>query len=325
MRDNYNRLYELYDFVNMLHSAKLVGVSFDDIMGTFGWTRKTTERMLNVVETIFGESLHREYMDDGSRRKLYRLVLPDFSKLPPDFIGQSDIVSLNTAAKLIKNNKDVSQNLKSITAKLENINARAASNATDLTTVTGAVAVSGPYLTVDKEILSELQRAIQECHQVEIEYNGKKTITCPLGFLYGIRNNYLVAANQKYISNPIKYILSDIKSVKITDKSFDASCFDINKYAARSFGVYTDTQDGYDVEWLVKKEAAKDAKKYVFHPSQKIIENPDGTLTIRFHTDGLREMAWHLFTWGGMIKPIKPAELIAEYKNCIRLASESLE
>ena len=209
MRDNYNRLYELYDFVNMLHSAKLVGVSFDDIMGTFGWTRKTTERMLNVVKTIFGESLHREYMDDGSRRKLYRLVLPDFSKLPPDFISQSDIVALNTAAKLIKNNKDVSQNLKSITAKLENINAHAASNATDLTTVTGAVAVSGPYLTVDKEILSELQRAIQECHQVEIEYNGKKTTTCPLGFLYGIRNNYLVAANQKYISNPIKYILSD--------------------------------------------------------------------------------------------------------------------
>lgn len=191
--------------------------------------------------------------------------------------------------------------------------------------MTGAVAVSGPYLTVDKEILSELQRAIQECHQVEIEYNGKKTTTCPLGFLYGIRNNYLVAANQKYISNPIKYILSDIKSVKITDKSFDASCFDINKYAARSFGVYTDTQDGYDVEWLVKKEAAKDAKKYVFHPSQKITENPDGTLTIRFHTDGLREMAWHLFTWGGTIKPIKPAELISEYKNCIRLASESLE
>ena len=34
--------------------------------------------------------------------------------------------------------------------------------------------------------------------------------------------------------------------------------------------------------------------RYVFHPTQKITKNDNGTLIVVFHADGLREMAWIL-------------------------------
>ena len=38
------------------------------------------------------------------------------------------------------------------------------------------------------------------------------------------------------------------------------------------------------------------------------IRNPDGTLTVKFRAGGAREMDWHLYTWGGHVKVIKPED-----------------
>lgn len=325
MRDNYNRLYELYDFINELRSRAFSGMSYEEIMSQFNWSRKTAERMLNVIKTLFGEGLICDYIDDGSRRKIYKLVIKDLNKLPVNFISEDDIINLKTASKILSNDTNVSGGLSRLASKLITINLKTGNNADDVVCATGAVAIPGPRLNVDKDIIDILQEAVQSFKQVEVEYNGRKRVVCPLGFLYGIRNNYLIAANERYISSPVKYRLCDITSVKILDLFFDANNFDIHKYSSKSFGVYTGKEGGYDIEWLVKKEAAQDAKKYIFHSTQQIIENEDGTLTIKFHADGLREMVWHLFTWGGMIVPKAPAELVAEYKNYINLAQESLK
>lgn len=325
MRDNYNRLYELYDFINELRGRTFSGMSYEEIMVHFGWSRKTAERMLNVLKTLFGDGLTYDYIDDGSRRKSYKLVIKDLNKLPLNFISEEDLINLKTASKMLANDANVSGGLSRLAAKLGAINLKTGNNADDVVGATSAVAIPGPKVNIDKGIIGALQEAVQSFKQVEIEYNGRKRVVCPLGFLYGIRNNYLIAANKRYISNPVKYKLCDIASVKILDDFFDAEGFDIHKYSIRSFGVYSGKEDGYDIEWLVKKEAAQDAKNYIFHATQQMIKNEDGTLTIKFHADGLREMAWHLFTWGGMIVPIAPAELVTEYKNYIKLAQESLK
>lgn len=325
MRDNYNRLYELYDFINMLRSAQYTGITFDDIMTEFGWSRKTTERMLNVVQTMFCDALRREYISDDSRKKVYKLVLPDVSKLPPTFIRQEDILSLSTAEKMLGQNKEIAKQLHSLKARLMNINLRVGNNAQDLISSTATTNLVGPRLNVNEELVQKLQLAVQGCNKVNLTYKNKPRITCPLGFLHALRKSYLVAAKPTELNKPVKYLLADIQDVEILDDFFDADGFDVNEYAAQSFGVYTGQSGGYDIEWLVDKESVAEAKQYVFHPSQSMEENPDGTMTIRFHADGLREMAWHLFTWGGRIKPLKPQELIDEYKSCIQYAVDSLK
>ena len=49
-----------------------------------------------------------------------------------------------------------------------------------------------------------------------------------------------------------------------------------------------------------------EAEKYIFHPKQEAIKNDDGTLTVKFHAVGAREMDWHLYTWGEHVKVVKP-------------------
>lgn len=56
------------------------------------------------------------------------------------------------------------------------------------------------------------------------------------------------------------------------------------------------------------EEVADEAKNFIFHPKQKLIKNPDGTLTVKFKAGGRREMDWHLYTWGDKVKVIKPKD-----------------
>ena len=56
-------------------------------------------------------------------------------------------------------------------------------------------------------------------------------------------------------------------------------------------------------------EVKRDAAALLFHPSQSMEENADGTLTVRFTAGGLDEMCWHLVTWGDSVTVEQPALL----------------
>jgi predicted DNA-binding transcriptional regulator YafY len=56
-------------------------------------------------------------------------------------------------------------------------------------------------------------------------------------------------------------------------------------------------------------EAADDASTWLFHPTQTSTRAEDGTLTVRFTAGGVREMCWHLFTWGAAVTVVAPEGL----------------
>lgn len=64
-----------------------------------------------------------------------------------------------------------------------------------------------------------------------------------------------------------------------------------------------------NVVWNFSAKVAPDAREFLFHPTQVMEEQPDGLLIVRFRAGGLREMAWHLFTWGKDVKVIRPRRL----------------
>ena len=63
-------------------------------------------------------------------------------------------------------------------------------------------------------------------------------------------------------------------------------------------------------------EAARDAKSFLFHPTQEQIGNKDGSLTVRFSAGGLEEMCRHLFTWGTGVAVEEPALLGNACSEC---------
>ncbi len=83
--------------------------------------------------------------------------------------------------------------------------------------------------------------------------------------------------------------------------------FDLAAYAALSFGVFQ--EEPQDIVLRVLPQAADEGRRWRFHPDQVLTEEPDGALTVRFRSGGLREQAWHLVTWRDAIEIIAPDSL----------------
>ncbi len=328
MRDNYNRLYELYALIDMLYSAEFSGgVTREEILQRFyDWKTRTLERMMNVVKTLFGDSLKLDYRMgyDNKRYRTYRLESIDTKKLHQPSFMPEELAALKTAAETLRTNTELSRNLDIVTDKLRRIAKTAHKNVDDILDASSVVMMPRPQMKYDPDVMDKIQNAILCFNQIEMMYKGKKRVVCPLGILHGMHKNYLVASKPEHETEPFLYICSAIEDVVILDSVFNRGDFDMREYAKKSFGVYNDKDGGYDVEWRVAPDAAEDAAKYTFHPTQELTTNEDGSLTVRFHAAGLREMAWHLFTWGGKIVPVAPAELIDEYRRCLDLATASL-
>ena len=74
--------------------------------------------------------------------------------------------------------------------------------------------------------------------------------------------------------------------------------FDLPAWMQRSFGVCQ--EDIYDVVWRFTPAAAPDARTYLFHATQEMTDEPDGSLTVRFRAGGRGRCAGICF--GGEIR-----------------------
>ena len=62
-------------------------------------------------------------------------------------------------------------------------------------------------------------------------------------------------------------------------------------------------------------DVREDVLNYYFHPTQKVKENPDGTVTVKFKAGGSYAICQELFKWGCSVKIKAPVELKEYYKT----------
>jgi hypothetical protein len=94
--------------------------------------------------------------------------------------------------------------------------------------------------------------------------------------------------------------------------------FDLEAYAAQSFGSFHSEAEFTRVVWLFSPAAAATAQEFEFHPKQEMVEEEDGGLLVTFEASGLVEMAWHWAKWGDAVEVIEPAalrEMVASFQN----------
>ena len=63
------------------------------------------------------------------------------------------------------------------------------------------------------------------------------------------------------------------------------------------------------MELLFSKAAAPNALRWRFHIGQSMAEEPDGRVRVSFRASGMRELAWHLVTWGKDVEIVRPQRL----------------
>jgi predicted DNA-binding transcriptional regulator YafY len=336
-RDNYRKFDELLGIIHDLSRPGL-GVSYEYIVNDLGCSQKTAERMIKFLAEKFPDQFNETEDPLKKRRKLFHLDTSDL--LPPDYIKASELVALSNAIKKIKDNT-INRGLVELESKLGRMYEKSLqirktkkekmetlSKMEQVVLFEASAQEPRIKFKAAPEVLEILRDAILECKVIYFDYHKtgeSETYTIkaqPLGILYGAWNNYLII---KYRGKIQQQVLLNISNIKITQETFNPGDFSILEYAKNSFGSYHTPGGPFDVEWLVKPDAAKSALQYEFHPNQVIKKNKDGSLTVKFKGDGWREMSWYLFRWAGAIVPVKPQALVDEYKKLIKELSDSIK
>jgi predicted DNA-binding transcriptional regulator YafY len=291
------------------------GVNIQGIMDRFEVSRRTAERMRNAVVDLF-PSDYIEIRDGTSKR--FKLRAPILKGVALASFKEEELGSLKIASDLLRKNNLISQAtlLDSLGDKLKsviNISSEKSHNIEDILKFEGLAMKPAPRISTDPKTSELIREAMGNSRQIKITYQNISGKTSdfeliPLGFLYGDRNHYLVAKFTNYEKNKVRHFIIDrIRNIEILDDSFEVDRkFNLEKHAAKSFGAFQEKP--FNVEWLFAPEAADDAKKMIFHPTQQLSLNPDGSLTVKFKAGGKVEMAWHLFTWGNKVKVIQPKD-----------------
>jgi len=180
----------------------------------------------------------------------------------------------------------------------------------------------GPRERIPPETLNSLREAILAGVWIEVDHRARATGLLsrnarlgPLAMLLGEGRQYLVAYSA-WATEVRLFALAGFERIDLTQDSFERPAdFDLTAWLQRSFGVWQ--EEIYDVEWRFTPQAAPDARLYLFHPTQEMIDEPDGSFTVKFRAGGLREMCWHLFRWGNKVQIVHPRKLKNTYEGML--------
>lgn len=308
-------------FLNLLELAMWLGesnhgVTLAEIAERFNVTRRTAERMRDALRDYFGGNFDEQR--EGTQ-KYFKLRAPRLDTVIRNSFSEEDLTVLPLAVQSLRQSNLIAQaeTLERIRVYLMNFLHLENNKATDLEDVLrfeGLALRPGPRRHYNEVVAHTLRDALRSFHQVKVTYPGRTGslrdyVLIPMGFLYGEREHYLVARHADGYGGgePHHFKLSRIHAVEELKTIFvEDTSFSLAAHAARSFGVFQEKPVA--VEWLFSPEAAAEAENYLFHPSQEMRRNPDGSLTVRFTAGGRLEMAWHLYTWGNQVKVVKPAD-----------------
>ncbi len=305
--------------------ASALGLSLEEIQRNYSdksLSRRTAERLRDAIERLFPQI---EQANPGELPKRWRLPGGTVNGLAS--VTAAELADLGTAISLLRrDNMNVqAENAERGIAKMRALVKRPVMNRIEpdleaLTEAEGLAMRPGPRPKINVEIVSTLREAIITRRKVQLHYlyrgSGKRgyQIVHPYGFLYGNRH-YLVAwSESKEARNFRTFALSNIERVELLDRNFTRKQrFSLQKFAERSFGVFQ--EEPFDVVWRFSPKAANDAREFLFHPTQVMVLQQDGSLIVRFRAGGLLEMAWHLFTWGDQVQVLEPKRLRRIFKD----------
>ena len=175
-----------------------------------------------------------------------------------------------------------------------------------------AIAVApGPRPFEDEAVLRQVREAIVSLRRLAFAYMGGSTPgrmreVSPLGLLFG-RSNYLVAAEGE-AGAPRTWRLDRLAEVRVlAAPATPPAGFSLAAFVDRSFGIYQDEVE--DVRLRIRPHGAEEALGWRFHSTQQATPLPDGSVLVAFRASGMRELAWHLFSWGDKVEILGPQRL----------------
>lgn len=288
------------------------GLTLDEMAERLEVGRRTAERMRDAVREVFPQL--EEVDDPPTKRFRIPAGLDNLFQAPT----ADELAALRRAVDGFEaqGNTAGAASLRTLEQKVLSATRAAARRrlAPDLEALLQAEAIAlqaGPRPFEDERVLSAVREALKSLSALRFRYEGGSTPgrvreVTPYGVLFG-RSNYLVAAEGAG-GEPRNWRLDRMHDVEVLDTAAAPPAdFSLQDYADESFGIYHD--DVEDVVLRAVGEGADDALRWRFHANQAVEPQDDGSVIVRFRASGMRELAWHLFTWGDRIQVLGPQRL----------------
>jgi predicted DNA-binding transcriptional regulator YafY len=293
----------------LLLAGSAEGLTLDEMAREIGVGRRTVERMRDALREIFPQM---EDVDDPPTRR-FRIPggLDRLFQAPlPEELAALHRVADQAAAQGSKTTADHLHGLEAkLLASLRGSDRRRL--APDLEAVMQGEAIAiqpGPRPTENPALLGAVREAIKGGQAIAFRYQGgsnpgARREATPLGLILS-RRNYLVAATPDVRTFRLDR-LSDLEV--LPQAGHPPPGFSLQAFADESVGIYQDEME--DVSLVFEPKAAPEASTWRFHASQTVEPLENGGVRVRFRARGMRELAWHLFTWGDTVRIEGPARL----------------
>lgn len=293
-------------------AASAEGLTMEDMMRETGTARRTAERIRDAVVVLFPQA--EEVSDPPFKRWRIRGGLSAFEQAPT----AEELIELTRAAQGLRATGEPAraEALEGLERKLKSAVRSTTLNrlAPDLEALVRAETLAvqaGPRASADELVLAEVRQAVLAGQPLGFIYSrpgaeARRRVMTPCGLMFG-RANYLVAAEPE--DGVIKtFRLDRMSAVKAEPGvAVPPADFDLQVFAGQSFGIYQDAIE--DVELRITLGGAAEARGWRWHPTQTVEDLADGGVVVRFRASGMRELAWHLFTWGEQVEIVAPERL----------------
>lgn len=293
-------------------AASAEGLTLTEMASQLGVGRRTAERLRDAVLMLFPQV--EEVSDPPSKRWRIRGGLSAFEQAPT----APEMLELTKAAAGLRASGELgrSSSLESLERKIKAAMRSTTLNrmAPDLEALVRAETIAvqaGPRPAADETVLTSIRGAVLAEQPLTFIYSrpgaeARSRVVTPCGLMFG-RANYLVAydpANDRIQT----FRLDRMSSVAAGEGTArPPAAFDLAAFASQSFGIYQDQIE--DVALHITPGAADEARGWRWHPTQSVEDQADGSVIVRFKASGMRELAWHLFSWSGQARIIQPERL----------------
>ena len=289
------------------------GLTLADMQREFEVSRRTAERLRDAVVEVFGPL---EAVESEDTRRHWRLRAPVLRSLVS--LSAEELAELGAAAAALQRTglEERALMLHRLADKLRALletDARSRIEP-DLQALTEAEALAmrpGPRPRLDEGVLALLRHAVSTSRVVTFDYPARRTggrntrrRVEPYGLLYGNRA-FLVGRSARGTKLQL-WRLANISAAVVTEEPFTRDeAFDLQRFARRSFGTFQEQLVAVELRFAAA--VAADVAEFRFHPDQAVERNADGSTSVRFTAAGIKEICWHLVTWGTAVTVEQPA------------------
>ncbi|HRL25565.1 helix-turn-helix transcriptional regulator [Brevundimonas diminuta] len=309
-------------------AASAEGLTLNEMAAQLNVGRRTAERMRDAVLMLFPQV--EEVSDPPTKRWRIRGGLSAFEQAPT----ATEMLELTKAAAALRAAGEPARAaaLESLERKVKAAMRSTTLNrmAPDLEALVRAETIAvqaGPRPSADETVLAEIRGAVLAERPLNFIYarpgaEARTRTMTPCGLMFG-RANYLVAADRE--SGRIQtFRLDRMSAVEAGEGTArPPEDFDLGAFASQSFGIYQDEIE--EVAVRIAPEGADEARGWRWHPTQTIEDQADGSVVVRFRASGMRELAWHLFTWGEQATILEPDRLKTVMAEALGAAGRALE